>query len=318
MRPLPLVLVLACAHHIPDPGAPPLAAEAAASIPSDLRVCWVEFQKGSLPHGLAVAHHALKADVVSTASGLLLQSPRGSWLIDGGEPAEVAAQFSEVHGVPHLLMVQSAKSFVQVATPAEGLRALGVDPASLSGLIPTHGHYDHLGGLLDLPDLPITLPQAEIDLAKRSLEGGPPAFLPAEARALAPRARPLDWTGGPFLYWEQSLDLYGDGSATLIPLPGHTPGSLGVYVRLPDGRAMFLVGDTVWAREGYEAREPKSWLAGRFDLESDVNDQQIARLWALHQARPDLLIVPAHDRRQWEAVFGAPGCLGMQGAPDPH
>jgi hypothetical protein len=66
----------------------------------------------------------------------------------------------------------------------------------------------------------------------------------------------------------------------------------------------------VWVREGYELREPKSWLAESFDADHDATNLQIARLAALHAADPDLIILPAHDRRQWDAVFGGADCVG--------
>lgn len=83
----------------------------------------------------------------------------------------------------------------------------------------------------------------------------------------------------------------------------------GCASHIPDPGSLLLAGDTVWVREGYEQRAPMSWLASSFDGDGAQNDRQIARLWALHQAMPALTILPAHDRRQWEAVFGSPGCL---------
>ena len=302
----PLALT-ACAHSIADPQLPPPAAAGTAS--PELKVCWVEFSTGELPRRLSVAHGALEQDVVSTASGLLLVHPSGTWLIDGGMSEDYVGEIDELKGLRHLLMNQAASGWTRVALPADGLRGAGVDPATLTGTIPTHAHFDHLGGLLML-DAPILLPRAEIALAAGSLTGESSAVLPAEARALPAKARPLDWEGGPFLLWSQSHDLFGDGSAVLVPMPGHTPGSLGVYVRLADGRALMLVGDTVWVREGYEQRLPKSGVASSFDEDGDANDAQIARLWALHQAQPDLAILPAHDRRTWVDLFGKPGCIG--------
>ena len=126
---------------------------------------------------------------------------------------------------------------------------------------------------------------------------------------LLPRARAIPFNGPAVGPWPRSWDVYGDGSVLIVPMPGHTPGSVGTLVRLPDGRRMFHVGDTVWVREGYETREPKSWIAGAFDSDADQNDVQIQRLWQLHQADPDLIIVPAHDCRQWDAVFGKETCL---------
>lgn len=307
MRWIPLLALTACAHRIPDAGLAP-AAPAGAANPA-LQVCWVEFSTGTLPHKLAVAKGALDEDVVSTASGLLLVQPGAAWLIDGGMGLDVPGEVAELHGVQKVLMKQASAGWTRKAEPAAALKALGVDPSALTGTIPTHAHFDHLGGLL-LLDAPLYLPQVELDLAAAALTDAGSPVLPAEARALAGRGKALTFDGGPFLYWDHSRDLFGDGSAVLVPLPGHTPGSLGVHVTLADGRRLMLVGDTVWTREGYEQRLPKSGLASSFDEDGDANDQQIARLWALHQAQPDLAILPAHDRRTWEAFFGKPGCVG--------
>lgn len=307
MRWISLLALTACAHTIPDPGLAP--APTAGRSGSALKVCWVEFSTGTLPARLSVAKGALDEDVVSTASGLLLVHPEGTWLIDGGMGLDVAGELKEVHGVRKLAMKQASSGWTRLAEPAAALRALGVDPASLTGTIPTHAHFDHLGGLL-LLDAPLWLPQAEIDLAADGLGHRDSPVLPAEARALPGRAAALAFEDGPFLYWDHSRDLFGDGSVTLVPLPGHTPGSLGAHVRLGDGRGLFLVGDTVWVKEGYAQRLPRSGVASSFDSDSDANDAQIARLWALHKAQPELTILPAHDRRVWEAFFGEPGCVG--------
>lgn len=215
----------------------------------------------------------------------------------------------DIHGFIGVAMRQSTKSWKTLATPADAVRKAGGDPAALTGLILSHGHYDHLGGLLDLPGLPIWTPAAEIEDAKRGAAGEPSGELPAEAIALLPRAQAIPFEGPAVGPWPRSWDIYGDGSVVVVPMPGHTPGSVGTLVRLPDGRRMLHVGDTVWAREGYELREPKGWIAGSFDDNASENDVQIQLLWQLHQADPSLLIVPAHDSRQWDAVFGAETCL---------
>lgn len=300
-----LLLLVACAHHIADPG-PLLARPDPAAVAPTLKVCWVEFARGRLPHGFAVAHGALREDPEATQSGLLLVHPGGSWLLDGGSAAELDAHLSEVHGLRRFFLGRAAAGWTEVAAPADAVRAAGVDPAHLTGAIPTHGHFDHIGGLLDLPGVPIWLPEPELAAARA---GGGAVFLPAEARALLPRTQVLTLPDGPFRYWAESRDLYGDGSVVLFAMPGHTPGSLGARVHLPDGRTVLLVGDTVWVREGYEQREPKGSLAASFDADGDLNDTQIQRLWSLHRDDPAVAILPAHDRRAWVDTFGAPGCF---------
>jgi N-acyl homoserine lactone hydrolase len=67
--------------------------------------------------------------------------------------------------------------------------------------------------------------------------------------------------GGPYLGFPRSHDVYGDGSIVVVPSPGHTPGSVIIFLTLPDGKRYALVGDLVWQREGITLREERPWLS---------------------------------------------------------
>jgi N-acyl homoserine lactone hydrolase len=57
------------------------------------------------------------------------------------------------------------------------------------------------------------------------------------------------------------VDIFGDGSAFAISVPGHTPGSTAYVVRTPKGPAL-LTGDTCHTRWGWEHPvEPGSYTA---------------------------------------------------------
>jgi N-acyl homoserine lactone hydrolase len=301
------ILLAGCAARIPAPEGVTLAGSPPGARVE--RACWIEFARDTMPRRIGVAHGAVAEDVPSTQSGLLVSGPGGTWLIEGGMALDVPHQIDEVGGMTGFFLHRASADTVRVSTPEQGVRDAGVELTDLTGLLPTHGHWDHLGGLLSLPDIPIWMPQAEIDEAKLGAEGGRSGVTPNDARAVLPRARALTFEGGPLWAWDRSHDLMGDGSVLVVPMPGHSPGSVGVRVALPDGREAFLVGDAVWLREGYERREPKSWIVGSIvDADKDATATQVALLWALHQAEPDIAILPAHDRRSWVEVFGAPGC----------
>ena len=98
------------------------------------------------------------------------------------------------------------------------------------------------------------------------------------------------WREMPFLR-EADGDVLGDGSIQAIPLPGHTPGSVGYR----SGDWLF-VGDAVWDRDAVEVEGRKAMLArGLTDGDKGAAARTRAKLRALREANPGLHIVPAHD-----------------------
>jgi glyoxylase-like metal-dependent hydrolase (beta-lactamase superfamily II) len=89
----------------------------------------------------------------------------------------------------------------------------------------------------------------------------------------------------------------------LVPLPGHTPGSLGIFINSFRGRRVFFIGDAAWGMEGIELPSHKlKLLSDRTDNDTQVLSETLWRLHWLHLKHPDLLIVPAHDLQAFEAV----------------
>jgi glyoxylase-like metal-dependent hydrolase (beta-lactamase superfamily II) len=64
--------------------------------------------------------------------------------------------------------------------------------------------------------------------------------------------------GGPYLGFPTSHDVYGDGSIVAVPAPGHTPGSVIIFVTLYNETRYALVGDLVWQLGGITLREERS------------------------------------------------------------
>ena len=117
--------------------------------------------------------------------------------------------------------------------------------------------------------------------------------------------REVEWTARPFANFDRSHDVFGDGSVVLVPLPGHTPGSLGTFVRLSDSQRLLHVGDIFSLAESVERRVPKSALMSALtDEDADGTHRAGAQIIQWKERDPALTILPAHDRTAWEAVFG--------------
>jgi glyoxylase-like metal-dependent hydrolase (beta-lactamase superfamily II) len=104
--------------------------------------------------------------------------------------------------------------------------------------------------------------------------------------------------GGPYLGFPRSDDVYGDGAIVVVPTPGHTPGSVTIFLTLASGTRYALVGDLVWQREGVTLREERPWLSRKWaDLDPESTRENLLRVVAIKERFPELLIVPAHDSR---------------------
>ncbi|MGD1348653.1 MBL fold metallo-hydrolase [Mycobacterium seoulense] len=157
--------------------------------------------------------------------------------------------------------------------------------------LPTHAHWDHVSGLLDLPDLPVHLHRIE----RNWIGSGPVAPVGGVRDSL--RGRPVvdyELDGPPVLTFTRSRDLFGDQSVLLVDLPGHTPGSVGVLAHT--GRGWILIaGDAAWHALQIEKVRQKSGYPGV--LVDEDRDEAFRTLQRLHLARHAVTIIPTHDHQ---------------------
>ena len=117
------------------------------------------------------------------------------------------------------------------------------------------------------------------------------------------RYEEYSFEGGPYLGFPASHDIYGDGSIVVVPAPGHTPGSVIVFVTLPNETHYAFVGDLVYQLEGIALREERPWLVRRkADTDAEGTRENLLRMIALKERLPELIIVPAHDMRAFADI----------------
>src|SRR5260370_25789466 len=107
----------------------------------------------------------------------------------------------------------------------------------------------------------------------------------------------------PYETFDESADLYRDGSVVVVPLRGHTPGSVGIFVNLSPVRRLFYVGDAVDDERGFEERAGKSLILRDSDNAMALANQMFARLTELHEKAPELAIIPSHGRNAYNKSF---------------
>lgn len=191
----------------------------------------------------------------------------------------------------------------------DGLAAVGVAPDAIDTVVITHVHPDHVGGVL-------------------GSDGGAPAPAFPRARHLLPRVdwetwrRPEVQEAFPVAYVGDTIaplidlgavDLV-DGERqvspqlTLLPTPGHTPGSVSVLISSGGERAM-LVGD-VWLHPAQVTdpdmacafdMEPEQARATRASLAERIADEGMV-MGACHFPEPFGQLVRLDGRRHWMPV----------------
>jgi N-acyl homoserine lactone hydrolase len=267
-------------------------------------VCWVE------------TGHAFGSGSFSmTASGLLIRHPKGDVLIDGGNSSRFEEEASQFPRWQRLVMIAIPGRLKPRVSLPNALRALGETPGKIQLLIPSHVHLDHVGGWEDLPRIPVLLTAAELSYLydRDALQTG--AVIPQQAKMLEDgRSRELTFSDTPYEIYPQSFDLYNDGSVVLVPLPGHTPGSVGIFINLDAGHRIFYVGDAALQVREINERIRKPFFIQ--DVEPEKAAEEVQQLNELHRMLPTLAMIPAHGRSDFFSIFpGGPGtCRSTTGS----
>jgi hydroxyacylglutathione hydrolase len=153
------------------------------------------------------------------------------------------------------------------------LSPLGITKESLGAVFLTHGHYDHVRGLLSLP------------------KGGIPVFLDEADHALAEECVGKVGIQG-LGAGEELLKRLG---LEVVKTPGHTPGSVCFYSKQD---RLLISGDTVFSEGCF----------GRTDLAGGNNGQMLESLGKLSKLEAEALL-PGHGtpllKKAYESVAAA-------------
>jgi N-acyl homoserine lactone hydrolase len=174
-----------------------------------------------------------------------IEHPDGVIVVDTGEDARASqpGYFPRWH--------PGVRAFREWVEPKQEigpqLAALGIQPGDVRSVVLTHLHTDHAGGLHHFRETEILVTRTELEFASgwhgrvRGYVANThwPAWFAPTTLELEPE--PV----GPF---PQSLRLTRAGDITVVPLPGHTPGQIGVLVDEGD-HTVLLAGDSSYTQE---------------------------------------------------------------------
>ena len=226
----------------------------------------------------------------------LLGHPAHGWtLFDSGYAPRILAA---TRGWPFGLY----RRMTPLRLPARGavvdqLGALGLVPGDIRRIVVSHFHADHIAGLRDFPQARFIASRAAWEDASRRqgfralLRGVIPALIPDD---FAARATLLDpFTGPPLPALGPTHDLFGDGAALLVALPGHARGQIGLLAWTERG-PLLLAADGCWLTQSYRERRPPAPFATLIADDPRAVADTIDKLHAFAAARPDVAILPIH------------------------
>ncbi|MGI9522014.1 MAG: MBL fold metallo-hydrolase [Hyphomicrobiaceae bacterium] len=178
------------------------------------------------------------------------------------------------------------------------LDALGYNASDVRKVVVSHLHFDHIGCISEVPQAELLVsreewrllscPHPEREFILREHIELPHAkwrqidFAPADEQLFAP--------------FGCYFDVMGDRSMMLLPTPGHTAGSMSMLARSKGFPPLLFVSDLT------------------YDVDMLMNDQvpgngdptqlrcSFAKVRALKEQLPDLVVLPAHDNSAIETL----------------
>ncbi|WP_063274849.1 N-acyl homoserine lactonase family protein [Amycolatopsis keratiniphila] len=167
------------------------------------------------------------------------------------------------------------------------LESIGFTTKDVRQIVISHLHFDHTGGLDLFAGAQGFIGADELRYARtpRALDAA--MFREHDLDA----ASRIDWLEVPRGY---DHDVFGDGSVTILSLPGHTLGTLGLQVRLPDGKQIVLSSDAAHLRSNIDKTTGMPLDVSNPDKENGL------RKLKLLASRPDTTVWVNHDPDDWK------------------
>jgi N-acyl homoserine lactone hydrolase len=223
----------------------------------------------------------------------VIEHERGVVLFDGGQDRRSVTDPDYFPGWPLRLLFRKLATFEigPDQTVPLLLDSAGFEPRRVTHLVLSHFHQDHIGAIGDLPGAQVVASLAEWrDLVKPAPSWR--GYLKNRIDLPGVRWRLIDFTqagDGPIGPFESSVDLFGDGSLKLIETPGHTRGSMSLFVTRPQRPPVLLVGDLTYDARHFD-RDHVPGVGDRRMLRATTD-----RVNTLRSQLPGLVIVAAHD-----------------------
>jgi glyoxylase-like metal-dependent hydrolase (beta-lactamase superfamily II) len=209
-------------------------------------------------------------------AAFLIEHPQGTVVFDTGMHPELEHTTERMRATADLFDVEQGPGW----TLAGQLAAADVAPGDVAVAVVSHLHFDHCGGLGQLPSARVLVQRAEWDVAfdETMVELG--AYIPADFDL-----------GHDRVLLDGEHDVFGDGSLRIVPTPGHTPGHQSLLV---EGETL-LVGDACYCQLALDRDALPRFAA-------DPDRQREVFAWLRREQASGRRLVFSHDPDQWATL----------------
>jgi glyoxylase-like metal-dependent hydrolase (beta-lactamase superfamily II) len=210
----------------------------------------------------------------------LIRHKQGNVLFDSGCHPSVVEHGEERWGSLIKVMRPLMRS---EDTLLPNLACVGISPDDIDVVVSSHFHPDHCGCNEFFRKATIMAHAKEIEAAN-----APGAEAAGYLRADWDHNQPTEAVAG-------ERDVFGDGRVVLIPLPGHTPGTMGAKVDLDRDGSFLLASDAVSLRANLDAdTAPRNTWNAEALLKSFAEIRRIEKAGAT--------VICGHDDAQWQGL----------------
>lgn len=159
-----------------------------------------------------------------------------------------------------------------------------IDPEGAITVIVSHCHFDHVGGLCELPNARLVVQRDEWNAATQDESAGNGGY-----------DRALYDLGHDIVLADGVHDVFGDGTVVTVPTPGHTCGHQSLRVLGEDGPTI-LTGDACYFLHTLDDEVLPPF---GFDLDEQRRSLALLRRERDHGTR----IVPGHDAEVFRSLL---------------
>jgi N-acyl homoserine lactone hydrolase len=213
-------------------------------------------------------------------SCILLRHRQGNVLFDTGCHPDAAENAPARWGGLAKIMTPVMQRYDNVVT---ALGAVGLGSDDIDVVVCSHLHPDHCGCNTFFKRATVVIHAQEV-AAARAPDAEAAGYLAAEWE----QPTPPDMIDG-------ERDLFGDDRIVLIPLPGHTPGTVGALVALDQSGTFLLASDTVSLRSTLD-----TGIIPRNTWNAAALEKSLAEVRRIEARGATVLC--GHDEAQWATL----------------